>query len=321
MFGWLTNGVAVVGKVTRGQRLLILIVGLAVVATLVFPPFTMSWPNIDYNMGYAPIFSPPAIDERTASVDIQLLLIQWAGIALAAGCGWLFLASSQTSTPNRRRDNLCTADTLPLSSQAWRRFWATNIDFLLVVAGVNVALWVTGWRWSGQIVTAILVGTLITVALVAVLQAIFLSLFCTTPGKALMGIRVVRGDGKHLTFWAAFERGLDVLVGGCGLYLFFPILQLPLFRMHFNILKREGVLSWDRVPEGNHQVSIVSPSRIRPVIGAVVCIGAILAVSFSTGVMRYKPTMYEMTAQDLENCIQERILTEDQCFLAFLESD
>ncbi len=309
------------GEVTRGQRLLILIVGLAVVTTLVFPPFTMNWPNIEHNMGYAPIFLPPAIGERTANVDIQLLLIQWAGIALAAGCGWLFLACSQTSSSNWRKDNICTVDipALPLSSQAWRRLWATNIDFLLVVAGVNIALLVTGWRWSGQIVMAILVGTLITVAVTAVLQAAFLSLFCTTPGKALMGIRVVCGDGKRLTFWGAFKRSLNVLVGGCGLYLFFPILQLPLFWMHFNILKREGVCDWDRAPGISNRLTVVPSTWLRPVFGASICLMVLVGISFSAGLMQLRPQATEMTVQELGDCFREGAQSEGECIDQFLE--
>lgn len=74
-------------------------------------------------------------------------------------------------------------------------------------------------------------------------EALFISLFGTTPGKWLLDIRVTRPDGKLLSFWEAFGRSYMVLFYGEG----FGIPPVSLFTNMFSYshLTKTGTTRWD----------------------------------------------------------------------------
>jgi uncharacterized RDD family membrane protein YckC len=79
-------------------------------------------------------------------------------------------------------------------------------------------------------------------------EIFFLSLFSTTPGKVLLGLRVLEHDGSRLSFRSALSR----TIGVCGyLFLFFiPYMSLliPISCLaHLYAYKtRTGKFIWDR---------------------------------------------------------------------------
>lgn len=81
----------------------------------------------------------------------------------------------------------------------------------------------------------------------AVLNAGLLRWTSTTPGKWLCGIRIVRKDGKPLTFGVALKRELDVFTVGCGLYL--PLVAVITQVLGFRSLDKNGKTSWDESHE------------------------------------------------------------------------
>lgn len=69
---------------SRRQRIVLVVVSLAIAGTLLFPPFHFEAPDgLTVNMGYAFILTPPATpfgSSDTPTVDAGMLLTQWVGI-------------------------------------------------------------------------------------------------------------------------------------------------------------------------------------------------------------------------------------------------
>jgi uncharacterized RDD family membrane protein YckC len=134
---------------------------------------------------------------------------------------------------------------------AWRRLWAKMID---------VAIWRIGFELlmifivleSGLIIpydTAPLlayIGTFIVfLVFLIIIESIFLSIFQTTPGKLVFGIRVKAEDAKRIGFEKAFSRCFFCYAGGMWFLIGFPYLTFfPLYRTYKDI-SQEEIASWD----------------------------------------------------------------------------
>ena len=110
----------------------------------------------------------------------------------------------------------------------WRRYFARNMDlvfysvlwdiFLALVFGVNITLRSEGGKIWDNIVTFLIM--LLT-------EPVLLSLFGTTPGKWILGLKVTDNEGKRLTFAEAMSRTWKVFLYGMGMGI--PVWNL--FRM------------------------------------------------------------------------------------------
>lgn len=76
-----------------------------------------------------------------------------------------------------------------------------------------------------------------------VLEAVLIGSLGTTPGKALMGIRVHCVNGAHMTMGRAFSRAGLVFMCGMGMM----VSLLPVFMMGYSwwILRSRGITVWD----------------------------------------------------------------------------
>lgn len=116
-------------------------------------------------------------------------------------------------------------DVLPRVQAPWRRFFARMLDesvygtlwscFLLFVFQIRTTNAGIGWAFVNLI--AILLLTL-------VLEPLQLSLFGTTLGKWILGLRVVDNYDGKLSFSYAYDRTKDVLFYGQGIRI--PIVTL-----------------------------------------------------------------------------------------------
>jgi hypothetical protein len=75
------------------------------------------------------------------------------------------------------------------------------------------------------------------------LEAGFVAAFGTTPGKYLVGIRVVTNHGARLTYSQAIGRAMSAWFFGCAMLL--PIVFLFTFNAQYNRLKGGKPASWD----------------------------------------------------------------------------
>ena len=92
------------------------------------------------------------------------------------------------------------------------------------------------------------------------LEAILLSTLGTTPGKALLRIRVRRYDGTKLTFSEGLYRAFQVWLKGIGAGI--PIVA-PFTQINsYIILRREGKTSWDRDGHFTYSHQIIAPFRV-----------------------------------------------------------
>ncbi|MGC4014892.1 MAG: RDD family protein [Luteolibacter sp.] len=171
---------------------------------------------------------------------------------------------------------------------AWRRFWARMFDFMFY----GVLLW-GGLSLAGVDLKA-LMNNKWFVALHLIpwfaIEAALIHWFGTTPGKALLGLKVLNQDGSRLSFPQSFQRAALVCAAGVGLGIgfLFPIC----LAISWASLRRMGVSLWDFV--GGHQIveSQSSPWRI------VAFVLLFLAV-METQARILKPTMFDLTPEEL----------------------
>ena len=138
--------------------------------------------------------------------------------------------------------DLPAADALPTVCSIPRRFLARLADYYLcgalivlplALAGVNLGA-VSGGGLLGQIGAMVLLG---------LLEPVCLHFFATTPGKALMGLRITHPDGSRLSWQEGFERYLQLLWGGAGFAI--PIWSLvQLYRSGSRCMEEEPQ-PWD----------------------------------------------------------------------------
>lgn len=108
-------------------------------------------------------------------------------------------------------------DVAPVAVCPWRRFWARHLDLflytLLIVAVLTLVFHVNLAR-SGRLLS--LVSSYLALGVMLVVEPLLLRLFGTTPGKAILGLRVTYQDGTHLSYVDAQARTWDVIARGMG---------------------------------------------------------------------------------------------------------
>lgn len=125
----------------------------------------------------------------------------------------------------------------------WSRFLARFMDML-----IWLTLCVAFLRLAGQPIVAFLLSPLqmlLAHALMVVPEAICLSVFGTTPGKALLGLRVQAKGGDGLPAAAlAWKRSLLVFAIGNAFYYSFVAVAAWVY--HYIGLMRDSSTWWDR---------------------------------------------------------------------------
>lgn len=126
----------------------------------------------------------------------------------------------------------------------WRRYWARSFD--CVVAGVflgvalGIVLEMTGVNID--LIPDLLFG-LVLLGLWVPVEGVLLSLWGTTPGKALLATRVRTKNGDALSFGIGLRRSASVWVRGMGLGL--GLIQLIANIIGYRTLKSEREATWD----------------------------------------------------------------------------
>lgn len=89
------------------QKLILASIILTLILMMLFPPFHILLRDVEMNMGYGFLFSPPTKRNIVASVDVQVLLVQWVLVGLVGFGVWLLTKNIETSdikTPRKRRE-------------------------------------------------------------------------------------------------------------------------------------------------------------------------------------------------------------------------
>lgn len=104
-------------------------------------------------------------------------------------------------------------DRLPTVHSASRRFFARTFDEFLLLQVLFVGMCLARYNADRANELAVGVGTTV---LLGLLEALSLHLFGTTPGKALLGMRLTGPDGRKLSFGAGLLRYVRMLWHGLG---------------------------------------------------------------------------------------------------------
>lgn len=160
-------------------------------------------------------------------------------------------------------------DGKPALNLPWRRYWARMLDFLfctMLIAPLYARLIVrlgTDWKYG--------YGPLAMLAML-LLEPLCLSLFTTTPGKLIFGIRVTDSDGKRLSYDAAMERTWGVLWEGMGL-------RIPILELYFEYRALSDVEEGEPLPwEWDSEVTFVDDKKWRYLV-LIAIYGAVYAQS------------------------------------------
>ena len=140
----------------------------------------------------------------------------------------------------------------------WLRYGARKIDFFLFLPlGASIAIPFLMWAPTAKLISSHdwLFYPLIFVPWIF-LEALLLSTWGTTPGKALLLIDVRRADGRKLGYGTALIRSIDVFGRGVGLCI--PLLSPVMSSFSYYRLKAGHRPVWDQESD-----LIVQHGRVR----------------------------------------------------------
>jgi len=154
----------------------------------------------------------------------------------------------------------------------WVRFWARMLDFYLFAFLVNIAIAYTlPILWE---VPDALFGLVLIFAYVFVEPAMLAG--CgTTPGKALLRIRVRKKDGTRLSYSDGLQRSLAVWFRGQGIGI--PIIAFYTLFHAYERLKKEGTTSWDK--DGQFMVSHQTIGGLRITASVLIFLGFFVLIA------------------------------------------
>lgn len=126
----------------------------------------------------------------------------------------------------------------------WVRYWARAFDLLVFSLPAGVVL---GVLWpelmaSNEPGSEWVLGLVVLLAW-AFVEPLCLSVFGTTPGKALFRITLRLRSGRPMDYPSALARSLKVWLRGMGMGL--PLVSLVTLIVAHGKLKRTGLTSWD----------------------------------------------------------------------------
>ena len=126
-------------------------------------------------------------------------------------------------------------DAPPRLNLPWRRYWARGLDFSLYGTLVGHLLY--------DFLNKEILITIGTLAAMLILEPLFLSLFGTTPGKAVFGIRVTDTEGARLDYSTALERTWTVMWEGMAMNI--PFISWYFQYKSLSYAEDDIALSWE----------------------------------------------------------------------------
>lgn len=126
-------------------------------------------------------------------------------------------------------------DAPPHLNLPWRRYWARCLDFSLYNTLVSLLIYDFQYR--------VIYVPILTLIAMLTLEPLLLSMFGTTVGKAIFGIRVTDREGGKLSYNTAIERTWTVMWEG-------EALRIPLICLYFqykslDLAEQDIPLSWE----------------------------------------------------------------------------
>lgn len=168
----------------------------------------------------------------------------------------------------------------------WRRYFARILDHTFVAAAVWLLIVVVlRWRPAGEILNT--VAGYASWFLLMPLEALCLSLWGTTPGKWIFGIRVEAAEGGNLSFSEALGRAWAVFYTGMGMEV--PILNFYCMYRGYKAHRDNWDTDWDW--DHNCEVSFRQCSWKNILLGILMfasAVGMEVAAELDAGLPRYR---------------------------------
>jgi len=282
----------------RNQQIAVAVGASVILLMLLFPPFHIQIRGTTFNMGYAFILDPPKRGYVVASVNVGMLLVQWACTLLLTAFAFFMLKSSEKSggghgtnepsplaeTPKQDAPLDQSKSFLGGQHHPWRRFFARTVDastigllliFLLALL-IGALLPAETEAFASMIENPIVAGFLLYLAFIPT-EAALLSLFDTTPAKWLFGIRIIHPNGGSLSFSEALNRSFRVWFQGVGLGIPFVAIFTQLFA--YRRLAKTGTTLWDT------STNVIVTHRKWGALRAIICVSVVFAVIVLIGIL------------------------------------
>ncbi len=176
---------------------------------------------------------------------------------------------------------------LPAATHFGRRFWARWFDMYLYTA----LWWFAMWASRQNIEAAMLNPWIMFFHYVPwfIFEAMLLHYSATTPGKWLLGLRVVNKDDSKLTLHESTRRSTRVLLTGVGFG--WGILALFCQALSLFIARKLGAALWDHA--GGHRVE-TAPLHPARLVGFIIIGFAALTLQF----LVVSPYLWKYAAQE-----------------------
>ncbi|MDF1815490.1 MAG: RDD family protein [Verrucomicrobiales bacterium] len=113
-----------------------------------------------------------------------------------------------------------------------------------------------------------------------VIEGIMISVFGTTPGKALFGIHVVTGGGSKVPVLIGIYRSFLVYILGLGLF-YFPLITFVTMALSFFRLLSHGICPWDQLLKLRVKHPPLSFGRILLAVAAFITLMTLQYLNFS----------------------------------------
>src|SRR5450759_3298142 len=141
------------------------------------------------------------------------------------------------------------------SDRAWPRFWARQFDNAIcwgIATGTASLLGMAAPVRLPNLLIAIAIGAMLVGVLHLVYEALVLTVFGTTIGKSVFGLRVQTRSGKKAEFTRLFRRSLGAWLWGSYAYVLFPLATLFAWKKSYDEFRLNGRTYWDKPVSYTH---------------------------------------------------------------------
>ena len=135
------------------------------------------------------------------------------------------------------------------SERAWPRFWARQFDYAIccgIATGTAGLLGMASPVRLPNLLIAIAIGAMLVGVLHLVYEALMLTVFGTTIGKSVFGLRVQTRGGRKAEFSRSFRRSLGAWLWGSYAYVLFPLATLFAWKKSYDEFRLNGRTYWDK---------------------------------------------------------------------------
>ncbi len=208
----------------------------------------------------------PALAEREAGLERESRELDQAARLCrdmrADGVDFYTLDARRYLDRLAREEAVLERDRDPVCIFPWRRFFARDLDLTIYTTLVTVILQLTARM--NFVRTGSLLPSLLGLFLMTGGEILMLHFWGTTPGKALLGLKILREDGTPLSLGEAAQRTLLVMAffGGGLLLAHIPVPLFAFISLGINFwafwqVNHEKPLFW----EGSDQIYLDGSTR------------------------------------------------------------